>query len=71
MYCRAFEVTLTENPTAKVMYMSGEEFVNEYIESMHQKTGDVFRKKYRFLDCFFYYKVKRAYCFIVVVPRAN
>ena len=32
--------------------MSGEEFVNEYIESMHQKTGDAFRKKYRFLDCF-------------------
>ena len=43
---------LRENPTAKVMYMSGEEFVNEYIESMHQKTGDAFRKKYRFLDCF-------------------
>lgn len=43
---------LKENPRAKVMYMSGEEFVNEYIESMHQKTGDAFRKKYRFLDCF-------------------
>lgn len=43
---------LQENPLAKVMYMSGEEFVNEYIESMHQKTGDAFRKKYRFLDCF-------------------
>ena len=43
---------LTENPQARVIYMSGEEFVNEYIESMHQKTGDAFRKKYRFLDCF-------------------
>lgn len=43
---------LKENPQAKVVYMSGEEFVNEYIESMHQKTGDAFRKKYRFLDCF-------------------
>ncbi len=43
---------LKGNPQAKVMYMSGEEFVNEYIESMHQKTGDAFRKKYRFLDCF-------------------
>ncbi len=43
---------LRENPQAKVMYMSGEEFVNEYIESMHQKTSDAFRKKYRFLDCF-------------------
>lgn len=43
---------LKENPQAKVVYMSGEEFVNEYIESMYQKTGDAFRKKYRFLDCF-------------------
>lgn len=43
---------LKENPTAKVMYMTGEEFVNEYIESISQKTGDSFRKKYRFLDCF-------------------
>lgn len=43
---------LRQNPQAKVMYMSGEEFVNEYIESMQQKTGDAFRKKYRFLDCF-------------------
>jgi chromosomal replication initiator protein len=43
---------LRENPSAKVIYMSGEEFVNEYIESMHQKTSDAFRKKYRFLDCF-------------------
>ncbi len=43
---------LRENPLAKVMYMSGEEFVNEYIESITQKTADAFRKKYRFLDCF-------------------
>ena len=43
---------LKENPQAKVMYMTGEEFVNEYIESMQQKTADSFRKKYRFLDCF-------------------
>ena len=43
---------LKENPQAKVMYMTGEEFVNEYIESMQQKTADAFRKKYRFLDCF-------------------
>lgn len=43
---------LKQNPRAKVMYMSGEEFVNEYIEAMTQKTGDAFRKKYRFLDCF-------------------
>ncbi len=43
---------LKENPAAKVMYMSGEEFVSEYIESIQQKTADAFRKKYRFLDCF-------------------
>lgn len=43
---------LKENPTAKVMYMTGEEFVNEYIVSIQQKTSDDFRKKYRFLDCF-------------------
>ncbi|MBP5403733.1 MAG: chromosomal replication initiator protein DnaA [Elusimicrobiaceae bacterium] len=43
---------LKENPAAKVMYMSGEEFVNEYIVSIQQKTADAFRKKYRFLDCF-------------------
>ena len=43
---------LKENPTAKVMYMTGEEFVNEYIVSIQQKTSDAFRKKYRFLDCF-------------------
>ena len=43
---------LREKPTAKVMYMTGEEFVNEYIESITQKTADAFRKKYRFLDCF-------------------
>ncbi len=43
---------LRENPAAKVIYMSGEEFVNEYIESLQQKTNDAFRKKYRFLDCF-------------------
>ena len=43
---------LKENPQAKVMYMTGEEFVSEYIESIQQKTGDAFRKKYRLLDCF-------------------
>lgn len=43
---------LQRNPRAKVMYVSGEEFVNEYIDSIQQKTADAFRKKYRFLDCF-------------------
>ncbi len=43
---------LRENPRAKVKYMSGEEFVNEFIESLRQKTDNNFRQKYRFLDCF-------------------
>lgn len=43
---------LKENPSAKILYMSGEEFVNEFIESLSNKTGDSFRKKYRSLDCF-------------------
>ena len=37
---------------AKVLYMSGEEFVNDYIESLAKKTAEHFRNKYRSLDCF-------------------
>ena len=40
------------NPSAKVLYMSGEEFVSEYIESLQNKVQDSFRKKCRTLDCF-------------------
>ncbi len=43
---------LKENPSAKVLYMSGEEFVSEYIEALQNKVPDSFRKKYRTLDCF-------------------
>ncbi len=43
---------LKENKNAKVLYMSGEEFVNEFIDSLSNKTEDSFRKKYRSLDCF-------------------
>ena len=42
---------LKENPYAKVLYMSGEGFVSEYIESLQNKKADAFRKKYRHLDC--------------------
>lgn len=42
---------LKENPFAKVLYMSGEGFVSEYIESLQKSTQDSFRKKYRSLDC--------------------
>ncbi len=43
---------LKDNPSAKVLYMSGEEFVSEYIEALQNKVSDSFRKKYRSLDCF-------------------
>ena len=42
---------LKEKPFAKVLYMSGEGFVSEYIESLQKSTQDSFRKKYRSLDC--------------------
>lgn len=40
------------NKNKRVLYMSGEEFVSEYIESLQKKTAEAFRKKYRSLDCF-------------------
>lgn len=40
-----------ENPSSKVLYVTGESFVSEYIESLPLKTTDYFRKKYRSLDC--------------------
>lgn len=43
---------LQKNPDAKVLYMSGEEFVGEYIEALQNKASESFRKKYRSLDCF-------------------
>ena len=43
---------LQQNPAARVLYMSGEEFVSEYIEALQNKSSESFRKKYRSLDCF-------------------
>lgn len=43
---------LKERPSARVLYMSGEEFVSEYIEALQNKAPESFRKKYRSLDCF-------------------
>lgn len=43
---------LKDNPSAKVLYMSGEEFVSEYIEALQNKDPESFRRKYRTLDCF-------------------
>lgn len=43
---------LKDHPATKVLYMSGEEFVSEYIEALQNKEAESFRKKYRTLDCF-------------------
>lgn len=43
---------LKKHPDKKVLYMSGEEFVGEYIEALQNKEAESFRKKYRTLDCF-------------------
>ena len=43
---------LKKNPSAKVVYKTGEEFVNEYIESIRLKEENSFQRKYRDLDCF-------------------
>lgn len=43
---------LMANPQAKVLYMTGEEFVNEYIREIFNNNGENFRQKYRSLDCF-------------------
>lgn len=42
---------LRDKPSSRVLYMSGEGFVSEYVESLQKKTPDAFRKKYRSLDC--------------------
>lgn len=39
--------TLARNPKARVVYMSTEEWVNEYILSIREKRFDAFRAKYR------------------------
>ncbi len=43
---------LKDNPNARVLYMSGEEFVSEFLECLANKSSESFRKKYRGLDCF-------------------
>ena len=39
------------SPKARVLYTTAEEFVNEYINSIHHRSTDDFRGKYRNLDC--------------------
>ena len=42
---------LQNNPYAKVLYMSAEEFVAEYVQAIQYNSTDDFRRKYRSLDC--------------------
>ena len=39
------------NPSMKVLYTSSEKFTNEIINSIHNKTTEAFRQKYRNIDC--------------------
>ncbi|MBI3380227.1 chromosomal replication initiator protein DnaA [Candidatus Gottesmanbacteria bacterium] len=43
-------VVLKSNPSAKIIYCTGEEFTNEIIEAIGNKTTVGFKKKYRNLD---------------------
>jgi len=40
-----------EYPRTRVLYTTAEQFVNEYINSIHHRRTDDFRAKYRNLDC--------------------
>jgi chromosomal replication initiator protein len=40
-----------DHPRARVLYTTSEQFVNEFINSIHQAKPDEFRAKYRSLDC--------------------
>ncbi len=42
---------LKGNPGARIIYTASENFVNEYIENLQNKTPETFRNKYRKLDC--------------------
>jgi chromosomal replication initiator protein len=40
-----------ERPSARVLYTTSEQFVNEYVECIRHNTTESFRTKYRNLDC--------------------
>lgn len=42
---------LKENSDAKILYISGEGFVSEFVDAIASKSMEHFRKKYRSLDC--------------------
>ncbi len=41
---------LKSNPNAKILYITSENFMNEYVNSIRNNTPDKFRDKYRTLD---------------------
>lgn len=41
---------MLSNPSANVLYVSSEDFLNQYIEAMYKKTFATFRRKFRGLD---------------------
>ncbi|MEE0265021.1 MAG: chromosomal replication initiator protein DnaA [Acutalibacteraceae bacterium] len=43
-------VIAENNPDKKIIYVKGEDFTNELIESLSRKTADKFRDKYRTVD---------------------
>ena len=40
------------NPQAKIIYVNGEDFANEMIQSIREGTANEFRQKYRYADLF-------------------
>jgi len=42
----------TENPAAKIVYVKGDEFTNQMVQSIQNGTAAEFRKKYRNVDLF-------------------
>lgn len=39
-----------KNPQAKILFVSAENFINEFVNSLHNKTNDEFKSKYRSCD---------------------
>lgn len=42
---------MKNRPNSRVLYLTAEDFVNEFIEAIEKKKVDSFRQKYRSLDC--------------------
>lgn len=38
------------HPSLKIMYISSEDFLNDFIKSIREKQGEIFRQKYRYID---------------------